>query len=399
MTLVPGDRVVVKTGTYAGKRGVVTSAWRTDRVKLDDGSYHDFKETSLAPESAPTPAPVSAVSWKNGWGSYGHAKLPGADWRPYADESFFNTPLPAGPKVLAGSQAMVDHLMGFGGVNPLPVNPNEEWSHPVYFSSPSDPEYRIYDNKHAPDHSPINGLSLRIPPGAEPANGADAHMCIIDQQTGWEWDLTIVQDIPAGGGTATIGWGGRTKIDGFGGGRRADITAACAACTGLIGGIIRFPELASGRIEHALFIVIKRSNGGKVYPGWDVEGASDPGAPATGQWFQLALSPAQIDALTGIHAWQKTILKAAAKYGLLVGDEGSNGAFEFQVEGRQTWSSMGQPNPWVAWAEARSKEPNGHVENWGGEQWVLDPGAGLPSGFWEEHLRVIEPSILPGYPG
>jgi len=49
---------------------------------------------------------------------------------------------------------------------------------------------------------------------ATPGNDHDAHMTIVDQQSGWEYDLWNVQSKT--GSTFNFGWGGRTRIDGNG---------------------------------------------------------------------------------------------------------------------------------------------------------------------------------------
>ena len=62
-------------------------------------------------------------------------------------------------------------------------------------------------------------------------------MAVIDQASGWEYDFWQVESKPAGGGTISISWGGRTAIgtadaDGLG-------SNATAAHFGLAAGVIR----------------------------------------------------------------------------------------------------------------------------------------------------------------
>ena len=45
-------------------------------------------------------------------------------------------------------------------------------------------------------------------------------------------------------------------------------------------------------------------------------------------------------------AWQKTILRAMARYGLYVGDTGGGG-WGIQFESGSSFTSFGQPDPWV----------------------------------------------------
>ena len=98
---------------------------------------------------------------------------------------------------------------------------------------------------------------------------------------------------PAGGGTLEFRWGGRTRLDGDGLG-----TNATAAHFALSAGIIRPEEMAAGRIDHALFMVVK-CTAGKVYPagGGGAQCADLTDAPAGGMRFQLGYSSAEIEAL------------------------------------------------------------------------------------------------------
>ena len=113
-----------------------------------------------------------------------------------------------------------------------------------------------------------------------------------------------------------ISWGGRTRIEGDGLGSDAN-----AAHYGSLAGIIRAEEMRRGRIDHALFMLVRCDSGRKVYParGLGLPCDSSAGAPSQGTRFQLDLSPAEIDAL-GVPEWKKTILRAMADYGLYVGD-------------------------------------------------------------------------------
>ena len=65
----------------------------------------------------------------------------------------------------------------------------------------------------------------------------------------------------AGGGTLSFGWGGRTLIDGNG-----RCSGATGSQFGNMAGSIRAQEMAAGRIDHALFMVVNCDSGGFVYP-------------------------------------------------------------------------------------------------------------------------------------
>ena len=77
---------------------------------------------------------------------------------------------------------------------------------------------------------------------------------------------------------------------------------------------------------------------------------NDPNAPALGQHFWLDVTPSQIDALS-VPEWQKIILRAMAKYGMYVGDNGG-APWALQFESGDNYTSFGKPDPWVDYAQS-----------------------------------------------
>ena len=104
-------------------------------------------------------------------------------------------------------------------------------------------------------------MRVRIPDAAEAAAGSDGHLTVVDQDSGWEYDFWQVRRKPRGGGRLVISWGGRTRIEGDGLGSDAN-----AAHYGSLAGIIRAEEMRRGRIDHALFMLVRCDSGRKVYP-------------------------------------------------------------------------------------------------------------------------------------
>jgi hypothetical protein len=225
-------------------------------------------------------------------------------------------------------------------------------------------------------------MQIRVPDAARPAAGGDGHMTVVDQAGGWEYDLYKVRSKPAGGGTLEFRWGGRTRIDGDGLG-----SAATAADFGNLAGIIRAPELAAGHIDHALFFVASCDAGRYVYPAdkggrsCAVLGQPTSDAPPMGARLQLAMTPAQIDALP-VPAWKKTILRAMATYGMIMGDTGG-GSWGIEAESGSTYTSFGYPDPLVGFAQANNWTPyyGTYVANLRSD---VD---------WARYLRVIDPCV------
>jgi hypothetical protein len=357
----------------------------------------------VPPSTGPGDPPATSQSWTCGWGSFSGASsavnLPSGCWRPFADSSWLNTPLPANPRLLSNSATLVANMMspntgnGDGTVHalhPIP-SPTNDYDHPYFFSSASDPLYTISCARNCNlAGQNVNGQSVHIPCGARPADGSDHHLAVIDQIAGVEWDFWAVEtDLSrCAGGTLRVGLAGQASMSGDGTGSCAD-----AVCTALTAGIIREQELASGRIEHALFMVDHTCNGTTVYPGWTPNtcGGTNSTAPAVGQWFKLDLTPSQIQTLSGISDWQKTILTAVSVYGMFVGDQGSNGAFELQTDSPATYA--GTTNPWIGWASGQTSRPNNNIDSGGGTL-SLKLGAGLPANFWASHLQAVDPCVI-----
>ena len=284
------------------------------------------------------------------------SRTPSPCWRPYAAASPFNTKVSAGTPALGNSQGIIENWLSTWSTaektsaprfSAPTANSEEDYNHPIYFADESDPLYTIHCTEPW-GTCPIEGKTVHIPAGAQAASGSDGHMAVIEAATGWEYDFWQAGSKPAAGGELDISWGGRTRVDGSGLG-----SPATAGNFGLAAGVIRPEELAAGRIEHALFMVVKCTNGTAVYPaGSDTGrscssiGLSNQNAPAMGQHFVLNMSVAEIEALPD-PGWQKTVLRAMAEYGLYVGDTG--GGF-LKVESGVSFTSMGMGDPWTSLA-------------------------------------------------
>jgi hypothetical protein len=262
-----------------------------------------------------------------------------------------------------------------------------DFYHPLYFSKSSDPVFTLHATQPW-GVNPLEGMRIHIPDEARAAGGSDGHMAVITED-GWEYDFWTVTSKPRGGGTLEFGWGGRTRIDGDG----LDSNAT-AAHFGLAGGVIRAPEMAAGKIDHALFMGVKctDSRSAAVYPAATGTGepCSDLGlsnadAPPLGARFYLDLSDPQIDALP-VPAWKKTILKAIAHYGMIVGDRFGSGSWGLEFESGSTYTSFGAQDQVGAFASSVG------IPMWGGLFYFnLQDGVD-----WQSHLRVVDPCLSNG---
>ncbi len=354
------------------------------RARATDDRY---RRAVLVVRTRPS-APVGKGCGVSLVGSFGVDAWPGGCWRPYSDSSPFNRSLGASPRVDAGSDAVVDRVMGFGPLQHLVAGQagrKDDWGHPTYYSKPSDPEFTLSCTEDW-GRCDVEGMRIRIPDQARAPGGSDGHMTVVDQVSGWEYDMWRVTSKPRGGGTLEFAWGGRTRIDGDGLGSNA-----VAARFGNMAGKLRAEELEAGEINHALFMVVNCDSGEFVYPaaqsGRECSsiGKSNKDAPPMGARFQLEMSDAEIAALD-VPVWKKTILRAMAHYGMYVGDTG--GSWSIKEESGLTYTSFGRADKWVELAK-RYQVPRYEPDN----NWIYNLRDDVD---WASRLRVIDPCEAQG---
>lgn len=378
-------------------------SWNTATVS--NGSYSLTAKAYDAAGNAGSSAAVTANVSNSTSGctpSFGSFRVdtatltpPPACWRPYNDTSPFNIGVGTSPKLLSSSGSIISRLAGFGTPQHLVAgteNTTSDYSHPIYYSKSTDPLYTIQCRKWVSSCS-VHGLQVRIPAGAKPALGSDAHLDIVDQTGKWEYGFWETEPLPAGGGTLYIGHGGRAPIG------TTDSSGldnhATAAHFGLLGGIIRASEMSVGNINHALFMVVKCTNGTYVWPasGPGVGrtcasmGLSNADAPALGQHFYLDMTEPEINALA-VPSWKKTILKAAAKYGMIVGDTGGS-SWGLQFESSAGFTSFGHSDPLVSLAQSYGIAPY-YDSSISKNVYVFNLRDGVD---WANKLRVVDPCV------
>lgn len=321
------------------------------------------------------------------FGPYHAGLWPAGCWRPYSSASPFNQPLPAHPKLLDNSTAVVASLLTSGPAAAIEVGARPAtalWGHPLYYAQPTDPRYTVHCTySQAWGRCGLEGSVIPVPALAQPSGGSDAHMAVIDQRTGWEYDMWSVERPSGVGGRLVIGYGGRISIDGTG-----LESGATTSDFGLAAGIIRAQELEDGNINHALFMTVPCDSGQFVYPargnGWPCPVRAN--APPMGARFQLAMSPGQIARLT-VPGWKKTILRAMARYGMFVGDTGGSG-WTVYVESGQSYWSFGVVDPMLTFAQQVHAPYSS-----GRGQYLFDLQDGVD---WARHLRVVAPCVTRG---
>jgi hypothetical protein len=156
---------------------------------------------------------------------------------------------------------------------------------------------------------------------------------------------------------------------------------------------VRPEELAAGRIDHALFITVPcAGDGGSVPPATTGGAACDDGrdTPVLGSRLQLDMSAAEIDAL-GAPPWKRALLRAMARYGLIVGDTGGPAGWALQLQSDTSYTAMHQPPRLLAFARQAGWRRD-HDRHTGRRVYLGDLGEGVD---WAR-LRVVDPCVSEG---
>jgi hypothetical protein len=278
------------------------------------------------------------------FGSFGVGRWPPACWRPYGSRSPFNAPIPINARVSPESDAIVNyittHHWAFNPDRRGNFTIDDRGSRPVYWSNRNDPVVTV---RCTGSYSCERNLRVHIPPGARPEQQSDAHMTVIDQAVGREYDFWRASAPEHGvitvsaGNSIPIGAGIGTGIGAVGE----------AANLGLAGGLIRGAELMRGRIDHALVTTVACVQARDVWPASGHGDALCPGGdpgPHFGTLLQLAMSKAQI-AATNAPPWQRAVMTAMARYGVYVVDTNAPGDTELSLisEDDLSYTAFGYP--------------------------------------------------------
>jgi len=165
-----------------------------------------------------------------------------------------------------------------------------------------------------------------IPPGA-PVEPGDRHLIVLNQDECKLYEVFNAQ--PNGDGTWTGGTGAvfdlgqnALRLDGW--------TSADAAGLPIFPGLVRYDEVASGQIRHAVRMTLPKTNDSYVWPGRHYASHLDGEQyPPMGQRFRLKAS---YD-ISSFDPMVQVILQALKTYGMMLADNGS------------AWFITGAPDP------------------------------------------------------
>ncbi len=242
--------------------------------------------------------------------------------RLYAADSPFNQKIPAGAKIDARSAQLVSSVVEVGRSQGFLIA-LKRWTIPVYFADRTTPRYRVRLTARWAPARWFEGVP--IPPGAAPDPASDAHMVIIDTDSGCEYDFWQIKKNKRGRWKAS--WGNSLRTDGDGVFPKG--LSARGSGFALPAGMIWPDELAAGRIEHALqFSYNHPRKGGPVLPATESDGTSsrDDAIP---EGARLQLDPTlDLDGL-GLRRYERIIAEALQQYGMFLADHG--GGVELQA--------------------------------------------------------------------
>jgi hypothetical protein len=314
-------------------------------------------------------------------------RLPPASWRPFAEDSPWNTRIPEQPQLHPSSSLIVQRLLEAGTVAPLQVgdaDTEKDFEHAVYYADRSDPLFTVSGGSNDKRYG-IDGKRVRLPDGARPAAGDDGHLAIVYDGEHWGCYHAAVSRSAR---SIRCESGRRVPIDGPG------IHAAeTSARFPSLAGRVRYQELAARRIDHALFATSSQIAFDAVYPADKSDGDEDPneGYPPMGTRFQLDPAYMTDERLASYLPWKRALLRAIRDYGFYLGDSTSRPLNVFPIESGTSYTSFGLPDPWVRYAKRRDLPSSFHddIER---ELYRFDVADSVD---WTR-LRVIDPCVTAG---
>jgi len=281
-------------------------------------------------------------------------------WRPFNEQSPWNTPIAASATVDPDSATMIADFSSISGQTQFWIN-IQDYSIPIYFvDSTTTPMVAVstglggtgFRTGAANDGVAAGTGTAPIPSGATAAAGTDRHLAIIDRGKNIEWGFW-----DASGDTS--GWlaGEASTLDLSGTGVRPPEhntpwwaghgPRACGY--GLINGLITAGELNCGAIEHALVVAYPHIRS-RYYtpPASTAQGTTGDAIATRGIMCggRIQLDPALDVTTLGLSTTGAIIARALQKYGAFIGD--FSGALSLYADAsataRQTYTTNGLAN-------------------------------------------------------
>lgn len=170
-----------------------------------------------------------------------------------------------------------------------------------------------------------------VPPVAAieggPAGTGDRHVIVWDRAACRAYELFDAHPVAGGGWRAGSGAVFDLRSNRL---RPAGWTSADAAGLSILAGLVRYDEVAAGRIDHAIRVTVPRTRTGWTWPAThSASSATDPALPQLGQRLRLKRS---VD-VSRLPRQARIVAEAMRRYGVIVADHGS------------AWYLSGAPDP------------------------------------------------------
>jgi hypothetical protein len=162
--------------------------------------------------------------------------------------------------------------------------------------------------------------------------GSDRHALMVDADTCVLYELYVAHwnggDPWAGSGAIFPLDSNRLRPKGW--------TSADAAGLPIFPGLVRWDEVESGHVDHAIRFTVDCTNQKFIWPARHEAGVDDRRCPPMGARFRLKAS---FDA-SGYSAEARAIIEAMQRYGMIVADNGSDWYFQGEVSPDWTYDLM-----------------------------------------------------------
>ena len=174
-----------------------------------------------------------------------------------------------------------------------------------------------------------------IPLKAPVEGGSDRHVLVAQQGT---CSLFELYDARRSGTGWVAGSGAKWNLN-TGALRPIGWTSADAAGLPILPGLVRYDEVASGHVLHAIRVTFSRTRKGFVLPATHfASSVTDVNAPPMGLRLRLKASYS----LAGLKGASLVIASAMKRYGLIVADNGSNWFFQGSTDRRWNDTDLDQ---------------------------------------------------------
>ncbi len=237
---------------------------------------------------------------------------------PFTSISPWNTDISSAP-VDPNSNTIIDNFVGAVNVHP-DFGADPTYGIPYVVVNGSQPLVNIDLNAYASESDPG---PMPVPATAPVEGGSsstgDRHVLVLDNSNCFLYELYNSSPNPDGSWSAdsTAVW----DLLGDGNAQRPYTwTSADAAGLPIFPGLIRYDEVAAGKIQHAFRFTLPQTSAAFIPPAsHDAATSSDPTAPPMGMRLRLKSS---YD-LSGFDPSMQAILSAMQRYGLILADNGS----------------------------------------------------------------------------